>query len=233
MTYVQFVKIRHTTDQPDVCVINAMPCIYLHTPLICILGSLANPGQLTGLRRARDIGECTGVEFDCFHLKVSGRVDLFEVRFNEKTYPDSGAVEALDSGLQDFDLCGGIQAPLGGDFATVLGHHANVFRKDTERDFQNLASITHLQVQLGVDAFAEPENVPILHVPAIRPQMHCDSMSPRPLTRRGGRHQIRLAVRRIDRPCITRLPQRGDVIDVYPKAKIVHGLLYFPRQCLK
>jgi len=71
--------------------------------------------------------------------------------------------------------------------------------------------------QLCDHVLTQTLQITILHVSPIAPQMRHDSLRAGSFTDRCCRDDVRLGILRVRHGRVTRLPQRRDVIDVYPK----------------
>ena len=103
------------------------------------------------------------------------------------------------------------------NFPAAFRNKAHLFRLQSQSDLQDFGRISHFKIQPSRQAFPEPKHIRILNMPAVPPEVHSDSMSPRSLTHEGSLEQIRFAIVSIEHPGVTRLPQSGYVVDVHPE----------------
>ena len=82
------------------------------------------------------------------------------------------------------------------------------------REIDDLASVAHFEIELRHQARAQANDVAILNMPPIRPQMHGDTVAASALAHARSGEQIGLSVGGVEHPGIAYLPERGDVVDV-------------------
>ena len=154
------------------------------------------------------------MQFDRVGSQFFRRLDLIGRGFDEKAHADAGSLQSAHRRLERLELARRIETALGRDFAAVLRHEARVIGQDFQRELHDLRRVAEFKVQLRDHAVAQPHEVAILDVPPVGAQMHGDPAGPGTLADGCRRDDIRLAVGRVGRPRVARLPQGGDVVDV-------------------
>src|SRR5690606_9475872 len=143
--------------------------------------------------------------------------DLFPLRVHKKTHARADVLQSRNGFAQRGLVAHAVKPPLGGDLLAVFRNDAGVRRRDVESDRHDLGRVAHLEIQLRVDLFAEPENVLVLYVPAVGPKVRGDARRAAALGGESRRHRVGFGIWSLGHGPIARLPKRGDMVDVYTK----------------
>ena len=149
-------------------------------------------------------------------FELRGGFDLLGERVDEEADPYAGRVQPADGGLELSDAPGHVEAPLGGDFAAVLGHEAYVLGHDPQGDLEDFRGIPHFEVQFRDDRRAQALDVAVLDVTPVRPQVNRDAVRARAFAERGGHAEVRLRANIVPGR-VACLSQGGDVVDIDPE----------------
>jgi hypothetical protein len=93
------------------------------------------------------------------------------------------------------------------DLLTTLGHKRYLLGSYCASDLEHLGDAGHLEVEIRANGFFQPFDIVVLNVAAILAQVSGDAVSPRRFAGERCFYRIRLTA-------ATRLPQRGDVINI-------------------
>ena len=115
-----------------------------------------------------------------------------------------------------------IEPALRRHFLAFFRNETDFIRHNAQREVDDLGGVSHLEIEFRHERFAQSFDIAILNVSPIRAQMRGDPVRTGAFTDARDRDRIRLAVFRFRHRRITRLPQRGDMIDVYAESKCSH-----------
>jgi len=168
------------------------------------------------------------VQLDKVRSGIGAGPDLSFVGIHKQADRDTGFLQARHGAGKRLRRAGDIQPAFGRDLPPVFGHEADFVRFHFLRDGHNPGYVGHFKVQACADALANQSNIAILHVAAVFAQVNGDSLCASQLRLNGCPDRIGFGDRsgQFLGRTISRLPQCGNVVDVYPEfqhASRVHG----------
>src|ERR1700733_1727870 len=114
-----------------------------------------------------EVGKRAGMQFDGVRAKLAGGLNLQSIGFDEHAHPNSCGMNSLDRLFEGLEMPGHIKSPFGRYFLAVFRNQTDFVRKNSERGFDNLRRIAHLEVQLCHDAAPETKDISILDVATV------------------------------------------------------------------
>ncbi len=215
------VELAHTLDRGDranIGRIQPMASIDLHAARLDRSCGLRDLGQFDN--GARSIG-ClvaraavtrvrvgTRVNLAAIKACAGGRLDLLFIGVNERTHGNSRLFQPRHGHSDALHLGTNIKAALGGDFLPSFGHKHGQVRLEGDGDGDHLFGRSHLEVEPSADNFLDAQEVGVLNVPTILPQVHGDAVGAARLGLDRGVHRIRLMP-------TPRLADRRNMVDVH------------------
>ena len=163
------------------------------------------------------VGKTTGVQFDDWGLEGGGSIDLAGVGIEKKADKNIGLIEFLNHGAERVNFGGGVEASFGGDFGTVFGDEANFGGLEAEGEVEHGGGGGHFEVELFAAFLAESENVVVLDMSTIFPEVDGDRVGTGAEAEQGGGNGIGFGHDTWNGDAVPRLTKGGEVIDVYAK----------------
>ena len=226
VTDIQLGQVRDAMDQCDVAIIDSVAGVDLKLQTRRIVRAIDQALELGRFNSfGKRVRELARVQFHHLGAEFDGDIDLFAQRIDEHAHANAASVESLHRRHQLGLVRDEIESALGRDFLALFRNETDFIRHDTQREVDDLGGVSHLEIEFRHERFAQTFDVAILNVTPVRTQMRGDPVRTGALADARDRDRIRLAVFRFRHRGVTRLPQCGDVIDVYAESKCSHGFL--------
>ena len=157
------------------------------------------------------------MEFYDGGLEGGGGMDLAGVGIEEEADENMRLVEFFYDGAKGFDLGGGVETAFGGDLGTVFGDEADFGGLQAEGEVEHGGGGGHFEVELFAAFLAESENVIVLDMSTIFPEVDGDRVGTGAKAEQGGGNGIGFGHDTWNGDAVPRLTKGGEVIDVYAK----------------
>ena len=210
---VQFVEVRHGENATGVFVVEAVASVDAEAKRLGLFGDIGQALKFGGALGfvAVCLGVGAGVQFDERAAGRCGGLDLCGVGVDEQAHHDAGLAKRVGGGGDGVDLPGDVEPAFGGDLGAVLRHKHDGLRLEAQGDVDHLRRVGHLEVEPRLHRVADGPDVAVENMPAILAKMGGDAVRAGGLGVADGVNGAWLAV---GEAAITRLPQRGHVVDV-------------------
>eukprot|EP00825_Cyclidium_porcatum_P020502 TRINITY_DN23207_c0_g1_i2.p2 TRINITY_DN23207_c0_g1~~TRINITY_DN23207_c0_g1_i2.p2 ORF type:complete len:189 (-),score=3.71 TRINITY_DN23207_c0_g1_i2:258-824(-) len=175
-------------------------------------GAFAKPLELFPGSCTWKITKGSRMQFDHRCPKAGGGLDLAGIRGNEQTDFNAGIRQPLNGGAQSACLTCRIQTAFGGQLLPTFRNQTDFVGLDLQGDRKDIRVIGHFQIQAGFNGFAQGEDITILNVATVFPQVNGDPRCPGDFTHSGSLNEIGIAG-------ASSLTQCGHMIDIHPKSK--------------
>jgi len=164
---------------------------------------------------ARRVGVWSGVQLDRGGAERVRVLDRLERRRDEETRANPRRIETRNAIGEATLVARNVEASLGGDLLTTLGHQRDLMRPKTLGNAEHLVRAGHLEIQHCLHRCGETLDVVVLNVTAVFAQMCGDPVGARRLAERSPGNRVRARA-------AARLSHGGDVIDVDVQALMFH-----------
>ena len=158
----------------EVAEVNAMPGVDLKPEGVGAAGPIDQRLQTISLLCPARGAIAATVQLDQRRANRGTGFQLIWVGIDEQADPDAGFPQCVNRSLQGSVGVGDIESALGGDFLAILRHQADEGRFHLQRDVENFEGVAHFEIHLGVDLFAQFEDVGVLDVPPVLAQVYRD-----------------------------------------------------------
>jgi hypothetical protein len=128
------------------------------------------------LRITIAVGVLPRVQLDGGDTQLTGTLDGVAVRGDEEARADSGVIEPSHAVAQSLRIVVDVEAALRRDFLASLRDERHLVRGQAGRDLKHLVGARHLEIEDRRDARCEFQDVGVLNVPSILPEMRRDSV---------------------------------------------------------
>ena len=181
MSHVQFSEMRDPHQLHEIAEVDAMTRVHLQALAMGEPRRLGEKPEFLVSPVRRGVGKGTGVQLHHVGSDPRRGEDLPRLRIDEKTHENAGILQSFHGAGERGVGIGHIQPALGRHFATVLRDETDESGPGLQSDREDLGRVAHLEIQLGVDPPADLEDIGVLDVTAVEPQVDRDRIRPRRL----------------------------------------------------
>ena len=161
------------------------------------------------------------MKFHKLRPQIGGSPKLVFLGGDKKTNPRAGVLKLANHRTQALDLRGAIESAFSRHLAAVFGNKTDIVGFHLQGDLDDLFGKAHFEIELRRDPFAKFENVSVLYVAAVLPQMGGDPGGADLFRHQRGGDRIGFGVGTLRCFAVTRLTQGGDMVDI--DSKTGHG----------
>lgn len=195
-----------------------MAGIDLETELVSLTRGFFQTSQLSLKPGGIGVGEAASMELNDRGADGRGGRNLRGIGIDEEADENAGLAKFLDDGAEGFFLPGRIQSALGGDLGTVFRNQTDLGGLQAERKLNHGGRGRHFQVESVAKLTADPQDVIVLDVPAVLPEVDSERVGPRGKAQAGRPKGIRFRSRGGGVVPVAGLPQRGDMVNIHAQA---------------
>jgi hypothetical protein len=219
MTDIQFHDFGNRGDGLNVVIVQAMTGMHGQTEARCMTSRCFDALQLASAMLADGFSISTGVQLDDRRSSANCCFQLRRLRIDEQRNANARLRELAANFLQRLLLADDIEATLGRHFGAFFRHQAAIRGPHFQRDADHLVGRGHFQVQPRLQGVLTHPDIAVLNVPTVLPQMNGDAVGARLLGNQRSKQRIWIGR-------ASRLPERGDVVNVYTEVKHLRMLSF-------
>lgn len=208
MADIELLYIRKLRHSRGVFIIQAVAGIHLQSKTVSFQGGPSKPCQFGAFLSEPGVGVSARVKLHRVGPQFFGRFDLSKPGVDKKADLNPLPPETRNDPLKDLSFSDDIESALGRNFTPPLGDHTNFFGLEAERNFHNFRVKGHLQIKRPADRLLQAPQIRILNVPAVFPQVDCNSIRSAP-------HRLPGRFKRVGPFAPPGLAKRRHVIDIH------------------
>ncbi len=159
-------------DVANVGVIETVAGVDTETKRCRVGGGIPDAAEVVEqLLLAPRVGEFACVQLDDVGAYLRGGFDLLIDGIDENTYLNIVLMQGANCLLNLLRLFQDVETGFGGEFLALLGHERREIGQSIDSDLHDLVGNRHLEIELGLDRFAQQAHIAVVDVSSILTQV--------------------------------------------------------------